>query len=116
MLCFTALHCTGYYEVQSSNVNGTDVQTVIEFPSSGTNSVALTGGRIYCRNLYSKKLRSFTTAGQDFGVLHEDINKLNQLAIISRRSDLPRNRTNHCDNQRCENVCVLTLTSFRCVP
>ena len=107
----------GYNRVQSSNLEGTDIQTVITLPRDSVPfGIALHGGRIYCTNWITKRLQSFTTAGQDVRVLHEDSNNLKHLAVISSRSDLPRNRTNHCANQQCPKLCVLTRTSFRCVP
>ena len=106
-----------YNKVYSSNLEGTDLQVVIQVPGSGlTFGIALHGSRIYCTSLYTKKLQSFSMDGQDYRVLHEDAYVLRHLAIISSRSDLPRNRTNHCANQQCSNVCVLTPKSFRCVP
>ena len=108
---------SGYNRVQSSNLGGTDIQTVFQLPTdSGVFGIALHGGRIYCTDWKSKQLQSFTMAGQDVRMLHEDTQRLQHLAIISSRSDLPRNRTNHCANQQCPKLCVLTRISFRCVP
>ena len=91
-----------YDRVQSSDLEGTDMQTVIKLPrGSGTIGIALHGGRINCTNWILKQLQSFTMAGQDVRVLHQDTHGLCYLAIICSRSDLPRSRTNHCANQQC---------------
>ena len=106
-------------KVKSSDMQGKDIRTVMKFPSdSYTNGIGLFGNRIYVTNRLSRTLESFTTAGQDLQVLHTDMdtNLLFNLAIIvSPRPDLPRNRTNHCENHGCTKVCVLTRTSSRCV-
>ena len=106
----------GEDRVESSDMQGNDIQTVIQLPrDSGTYGIALYGNRIYVTNWSSKKLQSFTTAGQDLQELLTDTNHLYHLAIISARPDRPNNLANHCENHRCSKVCVLTQTAFKCV-
>ena len=106
----------GEDRVKSSDMEGNDVQTVIQLPAdSGTYGIALYGNRIYVRNWSSKKVQSFTTAGEDPQDLHTNTNHLYHLAIISARPHHPINRTNHCENRGCSKVCVLTRTAFKCV-
>ena len=110
--------CVGDDKVQSSNMHGTNIQTVIQRPQRPTSSrpygIALLGGRIYWTNNITKKLESQTVSGRDPRLLHTGVNPLWHLTIVPRLG-LPTNRTNHCENQSCPNVCVLTPTSFKCV-
>ena len=104
-------------EVQSSDMEGKDIRAVIRFPSNSyTFGIALFGKRIYVTHRLSRTLESFTMAGQDIQVLHTDTerNLLFNLAIVSPRPDLRRNRTNLCESHGCSKVCVLTGTSSRC--
>ena len=99
----------GEDRVQSSDMQGNHVRTVIQLPrDSGTYGIALYANRIYVTTWSTKKLQSFTTAGEDLQELHTDANHLYHVAIISARPDRPNNRTNHCENHRCSKVCVLT--------
>ena len=47
--------------------------------------------------------------------MHTDTRTLLHVAEVPRM-DLPRNRTNHCQNQSCSIVCALTLISCSCLP
>ena len=106
-----------YNKVQSSNLGGTDIQTVIKLPrGTGTFGIPLHGSRIYCTFGKSKQVQSFSMAGQHVRILHEDTNELEHLTIVSSRSNLPRSRTNPCAHQQCPKLCVLARKSFRCVP
>ena len=63
--------CAGDNNVQSSNLQGTDIQTIIQFPSgSWTYGITVYGGRIYCTNYSSKELQTATTTGKDLRILH----------------------------------------------
>ena len=113
----SSLYWTGNSKVQSCSLQGTNVQTLIELPTgSVTHGITLFSNRIYFTTWASKKLQSLTTAGTELRELHTDTSNVFNLAIMSSRPDLPRNRTNHCANQKCPKLCVLTGTSFRCVP
>ena len=104
--------------VESSDMQGKVIRTVMQFPSgSGTYGIALFGNRVYVTNRLSRTLESFTTEGTDLRVLHKENTdaSLFNLAVISPRPDLLRNRTNQCENHGCSKVCLLTRTSSRCV-
>ena len=106
----------GESKVQSSDMHGMDIRTVMQLPSdSGTCGIALHGNRIYVTNWSSGKMQSFTTAGEDLQELVTHANNLYHLAITWAHPDRPTNRKNHCENHGCSKVCVLTRTAFNCV-
>ena len=111
------LYWVVYYDqrVQSSDMQGQDVQTVVQLPSySYPTGIGVLGGRIYWTTSNTGKLGSSTKAGQDIQLLHNYTNSLYQMTVVPRL-DLPTNRTNHCENRSCSNICVLTPTSCSCL-
>ena len=98
----------GEDEIQSSSMQGTDVQTVVRHPGgSHTWGIGVSSDRIYWTDFTTMKIGSCTKTGQDVQILHTGTCHLGSLAIVPRWN-LPTNRTNHCKNRACSKVCVLT--------
>ena len=107
--------CKGDNTVQTSNMEGKGIRTVIQLPSgSVTYGVGLFGERIYWTNYESKTLQSSTKTGQDVRTLLTGSSAFFRFVVASNFTT-PTNRTNPCEGQRCSKVCVLTPTSFSCL-
>ena len=104
------------YKIQSSSVDGSDLRTVIDFSSDARLiGIAVFNHRIYWSN--SLSLQSGNMDGQEIRTLYTGDFELLSLAIEPNKAERPTNRTNHCKDQKCDDgVCVLTATSFRCLP
>ena len=101
--------------VQSSDMDGNDVETIVQLPKgSRPRGIGYLGGRIYWTCSETQKIQRSTESGDSLRVLHTDTDILYHM-VIAPRPDLPRNRTNHCKNRSCTEVCVLTPTSSRCL-
>lgn len=109
--------CTGDNKVRSSDLQGRNIQTVVQRPSgSWTHGLALSRGRLYWSNSLTGQLESSTKTGQDIRLLHsgEREHWLMHLGLVPRLN-LPEHRINHCANRGCPGFCVLTQTSSTCV-
>ena len=105
----------GVSQIQSSNMQGADIQTIVELPvAAPTWGIALSGDRIYSTTWSNKSLYSCTKSGQDVRLLYKGTEYFYQVAAIPRLN-LPTNRENHCAKQMCSGVCVLSPTSFTCL-
>ena len=108
--------CAGSNKVQSSDIQGRDIQIVIQRAThSGPNGIGLSGDRIFWSDFESNMLESGTKSGEDVNILYGGASPLYGLALAPSRGNLVGNRTNHCENRACSKVCVLTPTSFSCL-
>ena len=104
-------------KVQSSDMHGQDIKTILQSQSNAwPRGVGLLGSRIYWTSFEDEggQFESSDKSGKDIKLLHNDTNAHYHIAPVPRL-DLPTSRTNHCENQSCSKVCVLTPTSYKCV-
>ena len=111
--------CGGFGQdnkIESSDMDGTDMKTVLELPEdSWPWGIILFEDRIFWTNYITRKLENGAKTGQDIRLLHSANKGLHQLVVLPR-PNISTNRKNHCENQDCSNrVCVLTPASFKCV-
>ena len=99
-------------KVQSSNLDGSDVETVKIFPM-GTQpyGITLTGENIYVGNQHSFRVMS----KHDYSMrtvwnTYWSCEHLASTSVANR----PRTRRNDCEGQSCSGVCVLIEASFGC--
>ena len=101
--------------IQSSNLDGTDVQLVVQL--SGNTSplgIAVHGDRLFWGNVYSKSLQSSEITGQDVRTLYNSTHGIQHLTAAIQ--DPSQTRPNHCEGQECSSgICVLTRNSYRSV-
>ena len=102
-------------KIQSSNLDGTDVQLVLQLSSAaGPSGIVVTDERIFWGNSITKSLQSSDKAGHDIVTLYDGGYSIRHLAIAPQ--NLVQTRPNHCEKQMCSGgVCVLNRNSFRCV-
>ena len=102
-------------KIQSSNMDGGDVQTILTVPSgSWPVGIGIFGDRIYWTGHNSKMVKSCTKTGQDVQTLYTGTGSPLHLAIVPEIYP-PTVRTNDCEKLSCSKVCVLTPTSSRCL-
>ena len=104
------------HKIESSNFQGGDRRTVIQVSSdSYPYGIVLLNNKIYWANLYSKTIQCCTKDGGDTEILlNTGTSGVGYLTAVPMLN-LPRNRINHCAQQSCSKVCVLTTTSSRCL-
>ena len=101
--------------IESSNLQGGSRRTVVQLSSGYLMGIAVVHDRIYWGDYERRTLQSSTATGENIVTLHSETEYIYHLTVVPD-SDLPPNRTNHCVGHNCEKVCVLTATSFRCLP
>ena len=108
--------CRGDDTIQSSNLQGSDIRTVIQLQNgSYPIGVGPLHDRLYWTNFEGKTLQASSMSdGTVVQTLYTGNKRLYHFVIIPGLN-LPTNRVNHCDRQNCTKVCALTATSFRCV-
>ena len=102
----------GTKEIQSSNLEGGDIVTVITL-QVGPYGIALLGDKLYWGHYQSNAVQSCSTSGTGLRTVHDGTTITWQFTVPAW--GLSRNRTDHCEQHTCSNVCVLTPTSFRCL-
>ena len=75
--------------------------------------IAVLGERIYWGTFEGSSLNSMLKSGTDFRFEGDVENGTFQFA--GPNWNPPRNRINHCEQQHCEGVCVLSRRSFKCL-
>lgn len=102
-------------KVQSSNLDGTDIQ-LITWAGLGYGpwGIALPADRIVWGNWLEGSLQCSTKSGQNKETLYNGTHPIQHLTLGT--PDPPQTRQNHCEGQSCDTICVLTSTSFRCLP
>ena len=110
----------GNNRILSSNLNGTDVRSVVALPTGTTPyGIAIHNNELYWGNWNDRSLQRSSKTGEHIrtlfrGAKNENIRHLCTLCTTSR--NFPTSRPNHCEAQNCSNICVLTATAFRCIP
>lgn len=103
-------------QIQSSDLDGTDVQLLCQLPSgSAPWGVVVVGSRTYWGTWGTKKLQSRSHSGGQIQTHYHETSRVFHLAV-GPNAGLPTNRANHCEGHDCPKVCVLTATnSFSCI-
>ena len=105
----------GYYRMQSSDLDGRDIQLVLQLGSSGCLGHAVWNDRIYFGN-DGHRLQSCTKDGQDIQTLYTatgngNIGRISVVPVV----DQPATRTSDYAGLNCSTLGVLTRTSYRCL-
>ena len=110
------LYWTEYFGnvIQSSSLDGRDIQLVVQLSNAYPYGIAVLNNRIYWGNSGNRKLQSSTKDGQDVQTLYTETNDIYHLSIVPA-VDRPTTRTNDCETRNCSTLCVLTPTSYRCL-
>lgn len=105
------------HKIQSSDLGGRDVKLVVQLPTTGSYpwGIAFWNDRIYWGNNENQTLQSCTKDGQDIQTLYIGTKPFRHITIVPV-TDEPTNRTNDCEGRNCSTLCVLTQTSYRCLP
>ena len=99
-------------KVQSSNLEGTDVELVAQ--SEGCPwGIAVNSGSIFWGTYTSKSLQTSDKAGQDVRTLFDGTHGIQHLTVAAPSP--VQTRKNHCEGQICSGICVLTADSFSCI-
>ena len=106
-------------KIQSSDLDGNNVQVAMEL-SYGENpfGVAVTPDRIYFSAWGTRTIHSMNKHWSDVQTHYTGSSEehIAHIAIVENLSNSPSSkRANHCAEQECPNVCVLTAKSFRCL-
>ena len=102
-------------KVCSSNLDGSDIRTIVQLAAGvGPCGIALHGNQIYWGNYYGMSVQSSLKAGQNVKMLYKGTSYVQHLATATR--NLSVTRPNPCKGRYCSDICVLTVTSFRCTP
>ena len=100
--------------VQSSTLEGRNVNTVLEISGFKPWGIALSENKIYLGNCrWASELRSCTRTGADMRTLYNASRPIQQLTVVAPAP--ASTRRNHCTGQSCYGICVLTPSSFRCL-
>ena len=107
----------GTNKIQSSNLDGTDIQLVAQLSSSpytGPWGIAVTDEQLFWGNYNAKSIQRSGKMGQDVQTLYNGTNSFNNLVVAS---SIPvQTRPNHCEGQKWSGgICVLNKYSFRCI-
>ena len=102
-------------KVQSSNLDGTDVQLVLQLRSDSYPwGIVVYNGRLFWGNAGPNSLQSSDKAGQDVQTHYTGSYDIRQLALVNSRT--VQSRRNDCEGANCSGgICVLTRNSFRCI-
>ena len=102
-------------KISSSNLDGTDVRIIVTpKPCSSPWGIALHKNRMYWSDWSYYTLQRSSKSGQDVRTLFTGTGYIQQVTTTSR--NFPTSRQNHCEGQNCSSICILTTSSFRCVP
>ena len=109
------LYWAEYWEnrIRSSNLDGSDLVTLISETFSPY-GIAHLGQKIYWGQHFSGEIRSTSKSGTEIG--HEATVGAKMKHLVAPNWNPPRNRVNQCEQQVCLGVCVLSRTSFECLP
>ena len=101
--------------VQSSNLDGTDVQLVKQLnDDTWPWGIAVKDGRLFLAQYSSGSVESSDMSGQDVEVLYNGSNHIQNLELATPNP--VQTRKNPCENQTCSGkICVLNRDSFRCL-
>ena len=101
--------------IQSSNLAGGDLRTIVQLPDkSWPWGVAVHGNKLYWGNFGPESLSSSTKTGENVRTLYTAKSGPMHLTLTTR--SLNRTRMNECDENSCSSLCVLTSTASRCLP
>ena len=101
------------HTIKSSDLDGNDIRRTVTLPGNSPWGIATLQDRVYWGTFADNKLHSITKAGEDARTLYDGVNYVTQLVMAT--SDLPNDRTNHCEYYHCPRICVLTASYARCV-
>ena len=100
--------------IQSSNLYGGDVRTIVDQLPAFPSGIALVDDRLYWGSWGSYRIESMSIQNRsDQRVEHTERSAPHHLTVPLR--NLPPNRRNHCEGRVCSGVCVLTPSSYTCV-
>ena len=101
-------------KVQSSRLDGHDVHLVTQLSSRPWGIAVDSSGRLFWGTYDSKLLQTSETTGINMRTLHTATHSIQHLTMAGPGP--VQTRQNHCEGQNCSGICVLTATSFRCLP
>ena len=101
--------------IESSNFQGGKRRTILNNSIENPTGIAVADGRIYWGENDGQKLKSCTITGENVTTLYNGTVSIYGIALVPD-VNLPQNRTNHCARHNCAKVCVLTASSYRCLP
>lgn len=105
----------GFRKLQSSNMDGGDRHDVFTTPEGHLPwGIALHRERLYWSYRHNHNVQSINLSGGVARTLFQGKSTIQHLTITA--SDYQRDRVNDCEGNNCTNVCVLSVTSFRCMP
>ena len=105
----------GTYKIQSSDLDGRNVQTVARV--SKPYGIAVYETRLYFGTFSSPSvLKSCDLTGRNMKMFYRNPKKMRHITVATSHSP-PATRTNHCGGWTCpeKGMCVLTEHSFRCL-
>ena len=93
----------GSHKIQSSDLQGEDLRTIVVHLDSVPCGIATMRDRVYWSTENLDKVNSSVTkAGEDVRTLYHWINDIKLLVLAT--SNLPRNRQNHCEYCNCTSI------------
>ena len=103
-------------QIMTSDINGRNVTSAIALQGlPGPWGIAVHGSKLFWGNYITKDLQSAAKSGQNITSVHVG-RPVNQLTVARPNIPYIITRENHCDGQHCSGICILTSTSFRCIP
>lgn len=99
--------------IGSSNLHGGDMFTVA-LNTSGPYGIAIVGERVWWGHPWSGVVQSVSKSGS--GIRTEFTAQYNTRQFVVPNWEPLTTRQNHCDQQICLGICVLSPNSFRCLP
>ena len=109
----------GARTIRSSNTDGSDVQTIVQFPSDTHPTGIITfGDTVYWGTWGRRSLQSCTKTGGNVRSLYDGNSNFMDLTLISSKlgANLLENVTNPCAAQVCSHLCALKpKNTFRCL-
>ena len=100
-------------KIQSSNLDGSDVRTIIRHVA-WPHGMVFVGNRLYWGTSGMNQMQSSTKKGTDIRTHYTDTDDIKYVTVVPD-IERPTNRPNHCLGQQCSGICVLTTNSYKCL-
>ena len=100
--------------IESSNLQGGNLRTVVSRSIDCTTGISIAKGRIFWSEGNSGNLKSSTITGDNVFTIFNETKGVHALSLVPD-PNRPQSRANHCASHNCAKVCVLTSNSYRCL-
>ena len=109
------MYWTEYGGIFASKLDGTNVRVEMTLLFRDPSGIAVYMDQIYWGGNGSKKLQRTSISKSYFWNTY-NVGGHNVGQLTTTKWNFPITRPNHCDSHSCDHICLLTISSFRCLP